>query len=132
MSAESDAKFAALAKRLIDANGRSVTVISSSGYTYTDASKPWEGVTSEDVTFTLIGVFTKVSSEQLKSLEDKRKTAIEGDVRGLLVPASDVTVAIATGDKIIDSANSKRYEVLESDKVQPGDGEIIYKLIVSG
>lgn len=114
------AALAATAKRLVEANGRSVTIRKRSR-TPADGSKPWRGTTSQ--------VDTSVVTAVLVPFESK-------DVDGELIRRDDMMCIIAASstnvsaedledyDSLLDG--STIYKIVNTKLYEPGDTRLVY------
>ena len=122
-------KLAKTAKRLIDKNGRTVT-IRYQGSTPIDANEPWRGqaeTTPIDVTGK--GVFVDPSPFTLgqEAVRDTSKVSAEKKVL-LFAANSDGGTDLVRADTVVDGASEWR--VTKADLLQPGDVRMIYKFEV--
>jgi hypothetical protein len=128
-------QLAATAQRLIEANGRSVTLVERSS-TPEDASKPWRGP-DEDVTpptqTTVTGVFLSATSEtelgELLQLIDAG--LIQRGQKFLMVAADSLpsTLDIRAQASVLDGAQS--WAVQEVATLQPGSTPLLHALVLN-
>lgn len=116
----------ATAQRLINANGRTVSVIRLSR-ALDDAGKPWRGTanprTTPDATQSLKGVFVSAgSATDLGFLTEVPETiALE---HKFMITAAVTGVELEDYDEVVD--DSKYYKIVRCQKLQPGDTALLY------
>lgn len=118
------ADFVALAKRLIDANGRAVSIVQLSNDPE-DAAKPWRGPAdprdSNSVTVSGIGAFVPISGGNLGiTFQDSGP-----DDKVFIFPAADDEgKKLEDFDEVVDGTT--RYKIQETQFLQPGAARIMY------
>lgn len=115
-------KLAKTAKRLIEANGRELTLVNEST-TSADPLKPHRGrVESADVTTTVIGIITNYRLSQIDGHLIRR-----GDKRCVIAANSLASGIVLTDyEKLIDTGVS--YKIKDIEPVKPGKVPLIYFL----
>ncbi len=111
-------KLAATAKRLIDANGRAISIVPRS---LADPSKPWLG-TVDDTPVPAIGVFTEYNRRDIDG------TKIQRSDQELSIAADGLAVDIENVDAVLDGATT--WQVVDTTVVKPGPIVLVYKLQV--
>lgn len=123
--------FQNLAERLIEANGRDLSLVRRDQDNPVDPAKPWRGSTEADtITVTVKGVFVKYEKEDFDGSLIRR-----GDKR-VLIAAKSVTdeggsaanLKIEDYDHILDAG--VRWKILDADPIEPGPLRILYDLQV--
>jgi hypothetical protein len=115
-------KLAATALRLINANGRTVTIVHQ-GNTPTDPTKPWRGEdTTVRASVTGTGVFT--SLEALNPDNTKR----EGQML-LFAASADESNDLEEFDQVVDGA--RYWKIVRAEVIGPADTRVLYKFEVS-
>ena len=125
---------AALAKRLIEANGRDITLVKPGATTLRDVTKPWLGYdnplnSGEEVTATVKGVFSNEDAnvrygDQSGSDETFANSKID---RYFLVAATSTALAgqdIREFQYVRDGTN--RFRITNISVLKPGDTDILY------
>lgn len=115
------ARLAAMAKRLIEANGRSL-VLYRTNQTPADANRPWRGpasMTSGGTSRTVIGVNDDFTVRQ----EDGDKVR-RGDKFFLIAATSLGGQEILDFDRVVDG--SDHYGILSINKLAPGSTALVY------
>lgn len=121
----------ATAKRLIDKNGRAVSIERDLGEVPVDAAKPWLGVVPSISTTPTVAVFDQIQFlEQLVRLAGGRETPVrvplESEQEVAYVPAVDLPFEPLPKHRLVEGS-SKR-EILRVRKVAPGPVAILYIL----
>jgi hypothetical protein len=119
------ARMQALAKRLIEANGRSVT-LRRMERTPTDAAKPWRGSAARAVpedTATVIGVFLDTISSRYLGLTIQRDGEEQGEQQLFLVATTSApTKVLSSFDELLDG--TQLWNIKALNVLRPGDDEI--------
>lgn len=125
-------RLANTAKRLIDANGRTITV-NQKQTTSADTDKPWREATGGNAnTFTVIGV---EASSRSTNTAAKRTSFIEGAIlreeqSAFIVNALDAGDRdLSVYDELVDGNDV--YSIDAIDSLKPGPIVVIYEFIVS-
>lgn len=119
------ARLAATALRLINANGRSVTLTKRS-QTPLDAAQPWRGNNpTGDVPVTLKGVFSSDTADAETAEIIRRGNKV------FLIAASATAADLRLYSKMTDS-DGTIFEVVKARLVKPGDTALLWKLEVKG
>lgn len=127
------ARLAATAKRLIEANGRSITLLRANS-TPTDASKPWRGAAASAATalggasITAIGVFVSPSGSQLGRTRREDGTLSVVFEQVCLVAAASLPAGTDLEEftRVTDGGRVWRIEVVEP--LNPGSTALVYSL----
>jgi hypothetical protein len=137
----------ALAKRLIEKKGRSgCQVVRPGAYTASDSSKPW--ATDVPVADVVLGTSVKIVFLNLREVRGQLGQLLSSDVKfklgvqiipdslapdttalAYLVP-SHVSSPPQAGDLVV--TGSQRFDVLQSETLQPGSQAILYTLQLKG
>lgn len=121
--------LAATAKRLVEANGRSVTLYRQSR-TPAAAGQPWRGpdLTSPDDTEAVTMAFVPASGAGLgKMLVDRDGNLVRAlDQVGLLAATSAGTFVVEEGDAVVDGSTVWRVVVVET--LRPASTALLYVL----
>ena len=123
--------FRSLAERLIEANGRSLTLVRRDQGNPTDSDKPWRDSTEADtVSTTLTGLFVEYEKEDFDGSLIRR-----GDKKILIAAksvedesASSVNVKIEDYDHILDG--TVRWKIVAVDLIEPGPSRVMYEIQV--
>lgn len=117
------------AERLIEDNGRSMTLTQRDTGNPIDPNKPWRGSTgASDVSVSVIGVFIDYETDLIDG-----EIIMRGDKR-VLVAAKSVSDASPSNlnleeyDFLVDGSVS--WEIVKVDTVEPGSDRILYDLQV--
>lgn len=102
---------------LITDFGRPVTARIASE-TLIDANQPSRGYVDSPVDTEVAAVFVNFTRAQLEN------TAIEEGDKRCFIPASDLTTALETKDRILDGATE--YQIIAVREVAPGASAIVY------
>lgn len=123
------ANFRTLAERLIEKNGRDISLVRRDQGNPTDAAKPWRDST-EAATITVIakGVIIEFETEDIDNSLVRR-----GDKRVLLADKSVIdeggsatNLIIEDYDHILDAG--VRWKIIEANVIEPGDTRIMYDI----
>lgn len=123
--------FQNLAERLIEANGRTLSLVRRDQGNPIDPAKPWRGSTEADeITVVVKGVFTEFEKEDFDGTLVRR-----GDKR-VLVAAKSVTdeggnaanLKIEDYDHILD--DGVRWKIMRAELIEPGNLRIMFDLQV--
>ena len=123
--------FRELAERLIEENGRTITLVRQDQDNPTDPAKPWRSSTPEDeVTVDVLGVFTEYDKEVVDGEIIKRgdklvwvaAKSVEDELTGTQ------NVKIEDYDAIRDG--TVRWKIVEANLIEPGDQRIVYAVQV--
>lgn len=124
------ASFRLLAERLIEANGRELTLVRRDQGNLTDPAKPWRGSTEADtITVVVKGVFTEFEKEDFDGTLVRR-----GDKRVLISDksvsdeSSALNLKIEDYDHILDG--KVRWKIMKPELIEPGDTRIMYDIHV--
>lgn len=122
-------RFRALADRLINENGRSLTLLRKDQGNPVDPAKPWRSSTEADeIEFSVVGVFIEFEKDEVDGTIVKR-----GDKR-LLIAAKDIddqspaNTNVEDYDEITDG--TVVYRIINAQVIEPGDTRILYDLQV--
>lgn len=120
----------ATANRLVDENGRSIT-LEKLNKTPADNSKPWEGPAdprvSVQATVTTDGVFVDPgSASKLGIMVDGSDLLKRSEQIVIVAPGSTVTQDLSTFDEIVDE--SVRWKIIGAQKLKPGSTTLMYIL----
>lgn len=123
--------FVALALRLIQKNGRSVSIRRDTGTTSVEANKPWRGTVASTEETATYAVFDRESAfEQFVRLASGRETPVRSTVQrtGLraIIPASGLSFVPVLANKLVDGSDV--YEITKIEPIRPGDVPIAYVL----
>lgn len=117
------ADFEALAKKLIDVNGRTISIINLNE-TPPDPNKPWRGQadpTSGQTAVTGKGAFVPLGGSDL----GHRFSESDPDDQVCLFPAADDQgFPLEDFDEILD--NTTRWQIKETQVLQPGNSRFLY------
>lgn len=123
--------FQNLAERLIEANGRTLSLVLRDPGNLTDPAKPWRGSTEADeVTVVVTGVFIEFEKEDFDGTLVRR-----GDKR-VLIAAKSVTdegssaanLKIEDYDHVLDA--TVRWKIITAELIEPGPLRIMFDLQV--
>lgn len=120
-------KLAATAKRLIDANGRTVTV-RKQGSTPVDPAKPWRGQSTPEAD-SVTGKAVFVSPSDLGYVVENQDNVKRADQVALFSANDDGGKALETFDTIVDG--SVEWKILRTEVLKPADTRLIYQFEVS-
>ena len=124
-------KFRLLAERLIEANGRDISLVRRDQGNPTDPNKPWRGSTEADEIIVVVkGVFTEFEKEDFDGTLVRR-----GDKRVLIADKSVIdegggaaNLKIEDYDHILDGGT--RWEIMKAELIEPGSTRILFDLHV--
>jgi hypothetical protein len=121
----------ALAERLIEKNGRTLTLIREDQNNPADPAVPWgPNLDTEDVSLTLLGVFIEFEKEDfdgsLVRRGDKRVLAAASSVED--AATGSVNIKIEDYDYLED--NGVRWKILTVDAIEPGPLRVYYDIQV--
>lgn len=133
MSVASQQRLQATARRLIAADGRSIT-LRKDVTTPSDPTRPWKEETTQTFsTHNTVGVFTNFDTRDLEARVDQFSrlvlTPIQTGSSLLWVPADDVPFDVTTDTQVIDG--DRVWEIIQVRLEQPGNLPIVYALEVS-
>jgi hypothetical protein len=120
-----------LAERLIEENGRTLTVTRSDKENDADSAKPWRGTTGAgEISVDVLGVFVEFEKEDFDGTLVRR-----GDKR-VLIAAKSVedesgnasNIQIEDYDYLFD--NNVRWKILAANLIEPGPVRIFYDVQV--
>ena len=125
------ASFRLLAERLIEANGRELSLVRRDQGNLIDPAKPWRGSTEADtITVVVKGVFIEFEKEDFDGTLVRR-----GDKRILIADKSVVdeggnaaNLKIEDYDHVLDSG--VRWKIITAVLIEPGDTRIMFDLQV--
>lgn len=125
------ASFRLLAERLIEANGRTLSLVRRDQGNPVDPAKPWRGSTEVGtITFDVKGVFIEFEKEDFDGTLVRR-----GDKRVLIADksvtdegGSAVNLKIEDYDHILDGG--VRWKIQNAELIAPGDIRIMFDLQV--
>lgn len=123
--------FQNLAERLIEANGRDLSLVRRDQGNPTDPAKPWRGSTEVDtITVVVKGVFIEFEKEDFDGTLVRR-----GDKRVLIADKSVTdeggsasNLKIEDYDHVLDGGT--RYKILSAELIEPGPLRIMFDLQV--
>jgi hypothetical protein len=124
-------KFQLLAERLIEENGRTLSLVRKDQGNPVDPAKPWRAnETDEDISFSIIGVVIDYDKEDFDGSLVRR-----GDKRALVAfkSVSDVlplpaNLKVEDYDYLIDGG--VRWKILDITTIEPGNLRILYDIQV--
>lgn len=121
------AELAAVAKRLIDENGRTVSIIKLDK-TAADPNKPWRGPVDPRATpiFTVTGkaVFVPLGGSDLGIEWPQDNNLKRGDQVCLFAADNDTGQELEKADEIEDGAG--RWAIINTQLLQPADQRLLY------
>ena len=125
------ASLKSLAERLIEANGRDLTLVRRDQGNLVDPNEPWRGSTeASEISFVVKGVFTEFEKADFDGSLVRR-----GDKRVLIADQSVLdesggapNLKIEDYDHIVD--DGVRWKILSVEVIQPGDTRIFYDIHV--
>ena len=123
------ANFRLLAERLINENGRSMTLTRKDQDNPTDPTKPWRTSTEvAEISFPVVGVFIDYEKDEVDGT-----LILRGDKR-VLVAAKDIDDQSPTNTKVEDynsiTDGTVVYRIINAQVIEPGDTRILYDLQV--
>lgn len=117
--------LAATAQRLIQENGRSISLISFNA-TAADANKPWRGATdprvSPSASLTLYGCFVEPSSAIRLGMSTETSDLLKRSTQIVMVAS---TADLSSYNEIIDS-DTTRWKIEGMEKLKPGETTLLY------
>ena len=124
-------RFRALAERLIEENGRTISLVRKDQGNPVDSDKPWRGSTgAADITFDVIGVFIDFEADEVDGTlvlrTDKRVLIADKSVTE--EGGSATNLNIEEYSDIIDGGT--RYAIVKPSVIEPGNERIMYDLQV--
>ena len=125
------ANFRALAERLIEANGRDISLIRRDQDNPTSAAKPWRDSTeAATITFTVKGVIIEFEAEDFDGTLVRRgdKRILISDQSVIDEGGSATNLIIEDYDHVLDAG--VRWKIIEANTIEPGDTRIMYDLQV--
>ena len=123
--------FQNLAERLVEENGRTLSLVRRDQGNPTDPAKPWRGSTeAAEITVVVKGVFIEFEKEDFDGTLVRR-----GDKR-VLIAAKSVTdeggsasnLKIEDYDHVLDA--TIRWKIITAELIEPGDLRILFDLQV--
>ena len=125
------ARFRSLAERLIEENGRTLSLVRRDQGNPTDPAKPWRGSTeAATITVAVLGVVIDFEKEDFDGSLVRR-----GDKRILISDQSVIdegggaaNLQIEDYDHILDGTT--RWKILDVNLIEPGDTRIMYDIQV--
>lgn len=125
------ASFRLLAERLIEANGRTISLVRRDQGNLIDPAKPWRGSTeAATITLDVKGVFIEFEREDFDGTLVRR-----GDKRVLIADksvtdegGSAVNLRIEDYDHILDRGT--RWKIMNAELIEPGNLRIMFDLQV--
>ncbi len=125
------ASFRLLAERLIEANGRTISLVRRDQGNPVDPAKPWRGSTeAATITFDVKGVFIEFEKEDFDGTLVRR-----GDKRVLIADKSvtdegggAVNLKIEDYDHILDGGI--RWKIMRAELIEPGPIRIMFDIHV--
>lgn len=120
--------IAGIAKTLIDANGRTVTILRFDR-TLADTAKPWRGPSdpraTPDATATLVAVFVEPSSAVQLGISSPDSDLIKGSEQIMIVaPGAAFSEDLATFNEVVDGTIN--YRITTTETLKPGDITLLY------
>ena len=125
------ANLKSLAERLIETNGRTLTLVRRDQGNPSVSAKPWRGSTeAAEISFTVKGVFTEFEKEDFDGSLVRRgdKRVLIADQSVLDEGGSATPLTIEDYDHILDG--TIRYKILNAELIQPGPTRIFYEIHV--
>mgnify|MGYP000258909096 CR=1 FL=1 len=125
------ASLKSLAERLIEANGRDLTLVRRDQGNPADVAQPWRASTeAAEISFVVKGVFTEFEKEDFDGTLVRRgdKRVLISD-QSVLDESSGVSnLDIEDYDHILDAG--VRWKIINVENIQPGSTKIFYDLHV--
>jgi len=120
-------KKAETARRLIDKNGRAITIVKLS-QALDDNAKPWRGeaaprTTPED-SVDAIGVFVPLSSQQILGIQASPDLDVTRGQQICLVAANNSAGDLTLHNEILDGGT--RWRIVRAQLLQPGSTALLY------
>lgn len=125
------ASFRLLAERLIEANGRDLSLVRRDQGNFTDPAKPWRGSTEADtITVIVKGVFIEFEKEDFDGTLVRRgdKRILIADKSVIDEGGSAVNLKIEDYDHVLDAA--VRWKIITAVLIEPGDTRIMFDIHV--
>jgi len=120
-------KLAATAKRLVDKNGRTATLIKQ-GNTPTDPTKPWRGLSTTPVA-SVTGKVCFVSPSDLGLVQENLDNVKRTEKVALFAANNDQGKLLEGFDLIRDGATD--WKILRSELLQPATKKLLYMFEVA-
>lgn len=130
-------KLAAVAKRLIDENGRSIT-LQASGTTPINALQPWRGQTgvatesAPDQSVTATGAFLNQADLDNFGYQEQNTegTLLKRGQQWLIVAATDLDpdTDVSQFDTVLDG--TRPWTIIKANILQPGTTRVLYDFVV--
>lgn len=117
----------ALAERLIEENGRTVSLVRVDQVNDTDPARPWRGTTgASEISISVLAVMVPFEKEDFEGSLVKR-----GDMRAFVAATSvedenPANVQIEDYDYMLDGG--VRWKIVEAQSINPGSLRIVYEL----
>lgn len=118
-----------LAERLIEANGRDLTLVRRDQGNLVNAAEPWRGSTeTAEIKFVVKGVFVEFESEDFDGTLVRRgdKKILISDQSVIDEGGSATNLQIEEYDHILDGG--VRYKILNVKTIQPGPTRIFFEI----
>ena len=125
------AKFRSLAERLIEENGRVLSLVRRDQGNPTDPAKPWRGSTeAATITVAVLGVVIDFEKEDFDGSLVRRgdKRILISDKSVIDEGGSAANLQIEDYDHILDGTT--RWKILGVSLIEPGDTRIMYDIQV--
>ncbi len=125
------ASFRLLAERLIEANGRDLSLVRRDQGNLIDPAKPWRGSTeAAEVTVVVKGVFIEFEKEDFDGSLVRRgdKRILVADKSVIDEGGSATNLKIEDYDHVLD--NKVRWKIITAVLIEPGDTRIMFDLQV--
>ena len=125
------ASLKSLAERLIEANGRDLTLVRRDQGNLVDANQPWRGSTEvSEISFVVKGVFTEFEKTDFDGSLVRRgdKRVLISDQSVLDESAGASNLKIEDYDHILD--DGVRWKIISAETIQPGPTRIFYDIHV--
>ena len=119
-------KLAATVKRLIDKNGRTVT-ITKQGKTPTVAAQPWRGQSANPTVLDTVSgkaVFVSTEPGSLGAQWMNRDNTKRSDQVAFFSATDAGTVALETYDTITDAGS--QWKIVRAQRLKPGDTSLLF------
>jgi hypothetical protein len=123
--------FRNLAERLIEENGRTLTLVKLDEGNPVDVAEPWRASTEADeISFDVLGVFIKYEKDAIDG-----EFIMQGDKQVLIAAksvedesGSAAEIAIEDYEEIVDGG--QRWRIMDVDLIEPGPSRVLYDLQV--
>lgn len=125
------ANLKSLAERLIEANGRNLTLVRRDQGNLVNTAEPWRGSTeAAEISFDVKGVFTEFEKEDFDGSLVRRgdKRVLIADQSVLDESGAATNLKIEDYDHILD--DGVRWKILAVEAIQPGPTRIYYDIHV--